>query len=960
MGNFYYFEILRQVYEYSNETNIDFFVFGESSGIYIKALQEHIGMLKQTYENRHEGQEQKNNDLDHFLTIDRQPLFLYSDVKIEGISEDVDDSFPIVLTLIPVNKEKIPKYGLHDFLKKCRKSIADFTKDFSCEGCTKFKPGCALGFDVAFNLGEADIAVIFRAGRLRCIARLLLHIRNAARLADIPILSTSSLYGFPKSDRLEENIKIWFEYEKKAKPEFSFNIFYNAIAGAQLPDADENSLPPTLQGADENLSPSTPTDADAKKNLPSFMFGEWDYQITTDDSEEAENLLLEAIKNASLLYKQQDNPDLWYRSSNTNMSFKNLLQGSERSNGNQFRAHVEKTLCEIRRTEEKVVASFYVLIKFIHRLDNTYGQHHANEVSGMVASFEKTMCGLLAFLARLYIGRFEQDLYQCVSPVFGCLSEIIRSYSGLISKDAANNKKEAKQRVQKLVDEFIRDTGKLISYLQQIFMVLGFSPHTFLETYSSSMRSLAAASKLVGAYYGIIRFIKRNFASQPTNSSDQETHVILLTPYRKAQPTNTILFALSNPKHRISNIQVDYTKLFKRHSVYMLLHEYSHTLTDRKRKERFSFFMHARMQQLFFHVYDSLRNNPIDTICEYLTRDSKKPYEQEANNRLFYGIDYKEEYEKRIKDIIDDHIYKKSAFLAEVFEINYNKNEKYSQNIYYMRHITDWSNARIIEVFNKRDQEKEGVVLYQELYLIDTELHKNLIKIFHEIKEHIRSKGGNIREAIRLEQLIASPEALNRLIQKFEYQMDKALDDQKSKSLLHDLFQDVYSDLFSILLLGDKNIDAALYIEVLFEFAGAEVPNYLTDSDSFLLRVMTIAETMGWSAVFGNDESFSQMFASRFGIPQDTVNVMRAKWKRVSDIPYWQPVREYADLCRQTLEEQITKIGETNELQAIRGLWQDMDKDECAAIDNVAGHIFTLWSYLMSEDKNMAEGAQNA
>ena len=283
MGQFFYVDVYKQIESAKNSdifNNMQFIVFGGFDGMYVEPMgKQSLSRLKQTYERRHEGLE-NNTDPTCFLATDRQPMFLYSPHDKDMLSTifsrtDRYRTYPLVLTLFQLDKTTIKHPTLECLLNKCQSSIEEsinecLSRNRSCLDSFCSNNYCDICYEIFWNLGAADVAVVFRAKCLLCVAKLLEIIRHSKLLADVPIKSTSSYNGFPRTDEWEQRIEEWLHSESSVSA-FSLNTFYDVPAGVKTNNND--SL---------------------------FMFGEWDFlrcwNSASDNVDSAKSMLKEVIE----------------------------------------------------------------------------------------------------------------------------------------------------------------------------------------------------------------------------------------------------------------------------------------------------------------------------------------------------------------------------------------------------------------------------------------------------------------------------------------------------------------------------------------------------------------------------------------------------------------------------------------------------------------------------------------
>ena len=827
MSNLFYIDVMRQITPADKTalfTNTHFFVFGEFDSMYIESVSK-LKELKQLYEKRHEGPD-GFPDPNGFLTTDRQPVFLYSN-KVDSIrifERNGDDEIkPLVFTLFQLDKESIKNTDLASFIDACNNDVEDVIKrrafcDKKCNADTE-----CIKKEVFWNLGAADLAIVFRANSLSCIAWLVIALRQIASIAGIQILSTSSYFGFPKSENWGNSINAWLEIEKQLG--MSLSVSYNVIPGEDLPN--------------EQLT---------------FLFGEWDYKRTVDVGKETSDVpeFLKSIIKNNLSTNTES--DLWYRTTYTEPSYP-INTNSPHSvfpinplNLTKYKEGIIERKKVIEDTGIKLRNKFQQLSQIINRCEFVFGKANAMEIESTLSSYKNTIYGLLGFLTRLLVGRYEQDLCQYTLPIFNSLKSILDSYINLFERDIiyfdpsfdwaaltdeqkshirkiiflSNNndkyydastidecKKYLHDYLEEIAEECMRDTGILITRLQQIFVVHAVSPHTFLETYGSSMRSLSAASKLVGAYQGLFRFIDDKLCTS-IDQINHASHNILITPYRHARPENLIIYRTSNPQKRISLIQIDYTKMFWPETIFMLLHEAAHSQSNRLREERLRFFILTRIQEVLYSVVHKFLDSPLET---FINSEIEADPGTHTKKKLFFDLSVESGFAELIRNKIISLVENEDDIADKLVEL-YKQEEGYDLFFNHLNAVDEWTRYVLTESILKESYAEE----------FGEKLRLSLLDISKQIRLNINTYGGNVREAIRVEELYKQPDVYKRLIKDFPETIKRGFENQLSRTLFTDLFRDVYADLFAIVLLDDNSFKEADYINALFCFVGADAP----------------------------------------------------------------------------------------------------------------------------------------
>ena len=463
--NYVYIEILRQVSPDQSYEDFDWFVLGGFDGMKVE-LKEDILSLKKCYEI---GQKTTPE------LFDRQPLFLYTpqDMAQMGRKDifskrDDYETRPLIVTLFQLDKIRL---AWDDRLQTPDALIDAFTElveeEMRLRGITEEE----IEKQVFWNLGESDVVVIFRPDTLSVLAKIIHALRIGERKESnngIRIISTSSHCAFPKlditgetsedvADIFQTRLRKWLDREFKAqKSEF--------VTLVNISDEYHNQ----------------------RKNA-ALLFGEWDYMYRYDKSSEEE--LVSSLTNIFIhLVREEQGAD--FKASYTIPVLRDLPDVETSGKDNREK----NTKTEERQWIKSLQDSMQKLHKQANRIfgegkrnteadDKSHGSQLLNTLTSLSCSVE----GIAKFLYRLKEGRFEEDLYVYVKPVFTSLATVTDSFKKNIRQLKTTGHEN---EIDSYIRSYISDTADLLGKLQHLFSIMAVSPYTFMETYGSNMRSL--------------------------------------------------------------------------------------------------------------------------------------------------------------------------------------------------------------------------------------------------------------------------------------------------------------------------------------------------------------------------------------------------------------------------------------------------------------------------------------
>ncbi len=912
--NYVYIEILRQVSPDQSYEDFDWFVLGGFDGMKVE-LKEDILSLKKCYEI---GQKTTPE------LFDRQPLFLYTpqDMAQMGRKDifskrDDYETRPLIVTLFQLDKIRL---AWDDRLQTPDALIDAFTElveeEMRLRGITEEE----IEKQVFWNLGESDVVVIFRPDTLSVLAKIIHALRIGERKESnngIRIISTSSHCAFPKlditgetsedvADIFQTRLRKWLDREFKAqKSEF--------VTLVNISDEYHNQ----------------------RKNA-ALLFGEWDYMYRYDKSSEEE--LVSSLTNIFIhLVREEQGAD--FKASYTIPVLRDLPDVETSGKDNREK----NTKTEERQWIKSLQDSMQKLHKQANRIfgegkrnteadDKSHGSQLLNTLTSLSCSVE----GIAKFLYRLKEGRFEEDLYVYVKPVFTSLATVTDSFKKNIRQLKTTGHEN---EIDSYIRSYISDTADLLGKLQHLFSIMAVSPYTFMETYGSNMRSLAASDKLLNAYQGLIRFLGDKFPN--CIKETQSSHAILVLPYRDARSMHMLLYGKSDPTCRISYIQIDFAKMFDlRSTVFMLLHECGHHLGERFREARLQYLTKAAICLCFEWIGgEKLIQEPIQTFLLRMNKNTTIEELEREENVLFGGLrkkSIKRKYGDGIRNATIEGIRGMSNALSLSVERSYKESLKgdiikEEKENYFRRSVVKYlADIYIPSMFCIKSIDPISAKMKKRY---DERFNKNVItvqagigKSFSAIAkalsdEIIADKGGNSREALRLKTVYADAEGFAKgLLESSAYLIQSKIK-EGAIEMLGEMFSDIYSDVFAIRIL-DIGMDD--YVEIIPRLLGTDLHEILKPASLF--RVFTVLEVCWKNSEAKKRQSLNNL-ANGDGQIKDE---LQKKWTEFKMLSYRIHLIEYAQKCNTNMkvrvkqEEKFEKKGDFS-LGQLRNMFNDND-----------------------------------
>lgn len=936
MSRLVYLDFLRQVTplrESCKKLRPDFIIFGGFDALRVDRTAQTILEMKQKHEEGHE-----NID----AIYDRQPMFLY-ELELSDSTDKVFDTtgeyadLPLVVSILQIDKQKYAKS------KKAPSSdlIAHFNNLVgSCVEDEKKKEGdFRIEWAVFWNLGESDVVIVFRSQYLHPIASILHKIR-ITKNEKYQVFSTCSHCGFPRqedSPKTRKELTKWLSREKKVH-KTGFISFINTSSAFHKLDKIFDK-PSGIQGA--------------------FLFGEWDYSSywRFDKKSEVDSMANQILLSA---FSQEEPP---FKTSYTLPAVKLDNLGS--TDGQPLR--------ESEEWIEKIKERFDAFIGYLVGLkipgvsgidDDIRIISKKNEK--LLKSMSHTFTGLGKFLVRLYYGRYEQDLYTYGKPVFEALPKVIDNYKNEITDIWKNTKLTSNRKVRiisRLVIEIVDDCTQLISSMQHLFAVLSVSPHTFMETYGSNMRSLTAADKLVDAYQGLISYLCDKFPDIIRKNEGEELqgmHHVIIIPHRQSYPLHTLFFKSASPELRISQIEMDFPRMFDiRASVYVVLHECAHHLGNRMRTERYESYYRAcaylaAESVLGKYLYEPIssfvsttsksRLNEIDTplFCGLQETDREEiiaSCKQKVTERASIAIDaLAADFEKVLRKVESLTDGKGAKGITVQQELMPDYGELFREQHYSM-YILAYMQSLLKSIFP--DTENGLPEKMKKVFLPTIQKHftKGMAEIAERTAEEISIKGGNAYEASRLITKYRTGHMTEVLMYHLPARILQKIQENAFNDLL-DIFTEVYADIFAVQVLNMKAFTD--YCEMIHLFTGTAVYKAVMRSTN-ILRIATIGKVCFKLSLDRGGEEVLQQIITANKIPIWQHDELRKAWHNAMKARYLDEIIDYAEKCKNAINDQVRIYtrGKKQELNALRNVFT---KDE---LINEIIFIETFWKHLL-------------
>lgn len=889
------------------------------------------------------------------IRYDRQPLYLYSNETRENLESKIFSRSgkyshrPLVMTLFQLDNHKnvltqespvLLMKSLHDCVEK---ELGNVFPDGNPD----------IEFHVFLCMGESDCVVIFRGDKITDIGKLVFRLRSLQAIPQgIRILSTCSHCAFPRTRNVQSDFKEWLKNDSEVRLVTMLNTSYGL------------------------------RDIGKIENLNKFLFGEWDYWVNwkagVQNKEENAKFYVDRI--TSYLKGYNPSEPGAFRTAYTvpvvrlSDEEKGINVGSKQTLDDiNYITQASEWIEGIEPNKDSKLGNnpFRQLENTINGLTELYGAG-GKHLAKTVVSLGGTITGLAKHLYRLLCGRFEQDLYAFVKPVFDDLLVVTEDITDKVDKlytayvdetEDEDRKKEYSDRIGLLLDNYVHDTSELLSQLQHLFSVLSVSPHTYLETYGSNMRSLAATCKLVVAYQGITYCLGQIFSENLVDEagiSYRIHYTTLVLPYRNITTNNCLLFSQSSLKKRLSYIQIDFTEMFDiPNALFVLLHECGHQFIESSmRKKCAESYVRAVVENLFHQALSFNYQDIGRTVSWPLRREghvfsmSNDVTQSSIDNiraRFFENCeaickgywDYYEDYCAEMNEIFDP-----LALENMVLPVIHESLKSY-----------------LSELTEKGEDGWDGLfVVFQRLFRTSYTIVNHVIQEIEEFNEKGASlrrgddgrRSMELRDAIFLEQFYCVPEPSNpkdgpsHVPDAVRMRIKKYMELVRQQFLLNltevcdelsEVYGDIYSDLFAINLLSlgcqenaeDQMTRAQEYVELIIRMAGA-IRNEVVLETGKLLRIRAVLN----ECYHIEETQEITHILQGIGMPERICQKAEILLDEIKNSLYYDEITKFAKTCQDELNE---KRKDSN-LETVSQRLKQMHSNQS---DSVIDSIYYFW-----------------
>lgn len=873
-----YIDMMRLVCPGNNLADGDFeyYVLGEFDALQIKVGCKEIRDLQRLHKDRH---------VNVPVRYDRQPLYMYTPVDVKDVTIFNRDgalaNTPMVISLFQLDDHTSAFYasGPEEIRSAFQEKIELIKTENPESDFSKFE------YDVFWCLGASDCVVVFRDENLENIGKVLFSLRTFSK-GFIRVLSTCSHFAYPKAGIIEK----WLEMNQKTQLITLANTSYGCSDIGQFNNGN--------------------------MNMKSFLFGEWDHMAAWDAPKTIEADFYNTYCISGITNNDIDSP----RPFRTAYTFP-IIQLSEKDLKDN---ELKSTLSDLKyifldddwikklEPSDPKKNVFTLLANRVRSLTDLYGDGGENGeefLADRIQSMGDTVVGLAKHLYRLLVGRFEQDLYAFVKPVFLALGTITGNTEKRIG-DLHNLYIKATKRksrsfymnqIAECLAGYISDTSDLLSQLQHLFSVLSVSPHTFLETYGSNMRSVAAACKLIVAYQGIVHELDRSFS--PLWVSEDGTpveaqQVTLVLPYRNISTNNMKLYAKSDPLCGLSYIQIDFTDMFDiKKAVFVLLHECGHQLQNNRIKSLYAmYYPKAVFSCLLERAFGDYYNKFEATFQKPLTKKN-----QELYSNVPFDFPERSEFTQIISETVDKGTCRLDKDFSDRFKKEFYAGLRGAEHELFIKNdepriVQDMILQYLEEKFGDIDNAHDAI----------GELVEWVFYVYFNIAETILEKGCycdiRCRACVFLKSYYGKADGMA------EDRMDSAFGE--ARRVIHEanrsvceeygtVFEDIYSDVLTIHLLGlshtdgaDSYLEAKNYLQLLVRMSGALQSKTIT-ATKLLIRVLAV-----FNKCFGIvDVNEICRHIKELGINDDLLRSAEDEVSRIIQSKAYKFVLEFTDEC---------------------------------------------------------------
>ncbi|MDO4803541.1 MAG: hypothetical protein Q4A32_01815 [Lachnospiraceae bacterium] len=749
-----------------------------------------------------------------------------------------------------------------------------------------------IEFCVCWNLSGSDILILSRTKRLKIVYEIIsflqkdgitIHGKDGEK--NVSVFSFSSHCAFPCDGRATSE---------------------NSVSGYYV---DRNAVIDWLRDEDENFSMisfvETAHNYDGivyGNSSYQILFGERDYRLrlSKDNVEQLADVIVDRLNDQ----KAASGGVYQFRSSYLvpGIFVNRSGQGEQGKTNLQDSTFPEDTLKEEEtyRIYRNLKERFDAVNHIVCTREDVFGKSMPDSLhptSQQIFYCTNSLLGILKYAMRLQATINQYDLYCYIRKLyigFDCaVARYEEKITGLSREDAPGDNHDY---LRKYVSDLVVQSMGFVSELQHLFAVLALSPHNYMETYSSSMRSLNAASKLWGAYCGMIEKIASLFQEEIGGKTQECT--VMLSPYRECKSQNSMFLSAFAEEKTFVLLQMNFALMFKpQMAVFMIAHECGHHFSDHCREKRFELMTKAYFSHVLEAVFRPFYTAPLHLLNSVEDREEGGEEAKKNKYQEYLGlIEKAEKDEDDYRSLLGIHLF--NDMTRDELRATYDK-WRTQLMTGYRRDFTKIINALFLVFKTNYDMGNDGTWKSRHFFgevLEDSYKHAgpdytelSLEGIAYEIsKRNLLFVEGLLKDNVNDQFLFD----LNQMARLCAYWSDRHAD-EKNKEIMAEgvnlkfdkvsretvmLFREIYADIFAVLVLGMSPDD---YEAVILAFADEYEP--LLNNPITIRRLYAV-----FDAVYGGGDGLLD-------------------WIKSDECLYAKDVREVALEELYKLESSITK-----------------------------------------------------
>lgn len=537
---------------------------------------------------------------------ERQPIFLYFCDKYADTVKNICNNkyneyraYPLVMTLLQVEKHSLcnQSINLETFLEAFQNKVDGVIKAAKINESD-------IKFCVCWNLSGSDILILSRTKSLKNVYEIIrvlqkdgICIEGEDEKKRVHVFSFSSHCAFPCKGQKESETAMTGHY------------------------VDRNAVVEWLENEEQGFSMISFVETSHNYDGIVFsgdpyqiLFGERDYRLRLQKGnlEELADVIVNRLNDQEAgpggVYSFRSSylvPGI-YVNGKKQSDKKSTEQSDQQSDENGTGRCTSQLLCDTLK-EDNTYKTYSTLKARFDRIDgivrskeNVFGKampDALHPISQQIFYCTNSLLGILKYSMRLQATINQYDLYCYITKLYEGFDHAVARYEEKIIEFSKNETQGRNpDYLRKFVSNLVVQSMSFVSELQHLFSVLALSPHNYMETYSSSMRSLNAASKLWGAYSGMIEKIASLFQVEIGGKTQKCT--VMLSPYRERKSQNSMFLSAFAEEKTFVLLQMNFALMFRpQMAVFMIAHECGHHFADRCREMRFelmtkSYFSH--------------------------------------------------------------------------------------------------------------------------------------------------------------------------------------------------------------------------------------------------------------------------------------------------------------------------------------------------------------------------------